>query len=87
MKNGGRVGVASCYRQGSTFHFKVATTLLNLVKFESNFQSKLDLKIYMFEVKSVKLTKEMTRWSKGNFSFMPLLNLFQSKGPVDTIDV
>ena len=41
----------------------------------------------MLELKSVKLAKEMTRWSKGNFCFMPLFNFFQSKGPVDTIDV
>jgi len=41
----------------------------------------------MFGVKSVKLTKEMTRWSKGNLCFMPLMNFFQSKGPVDTMNV
>ena len=41
----------------------------------------------MFEVKNVKLAKEMTRWSKGNLCFMPLMNFFQSKGSVDTIDV
>ena len=41
----------------------------------------------MFEAKSGKFAKEMTRWSKGNLCFMPLMNFFQSKGPVDTMNV